>query len=156
MISVVFKNWVFHILVCVILVTSCNKEKLYSKRFCGKSDSSEWSVSFFLEDSLYSEDISLRIFKCDIYQDLCEGTAFSIDETEGESDFYWQFQDKGKTVVFHRKSDNDSSEIMDDWIFSISGEYDVLKAKKKEMIFESYSTLGFEGQKVQMLLYKAD
>lgn len=140
----------------MLLLNSC-RDKRYSKRFFGSEESKVWNLgAFIIDDSLYRDDISFEIFKSDIYAENCTGVVNSLLLSDGKSNFYWQFHENGNKMDIHRSSDNDSLELLDDWLYSISGTYNVIKAKKKEMIFESNSTVGYAGQKVRLVLERVE
>jgi hypothetical protein len=97
------------------------------------------------------------IANCDIYEDTCQGLWQANTDT---ANFVWQFQDKGNQFMLQRINGADScnfvTEISEFQCYNYSGTYNVIKAKKKEMIFESDATVGYPNQKVKIVLERQD
>ncbi|CAG5086961.1 hypothetical protein CRYO30217_03351 [Parvicella tangerina] len=143
----------------VSLLSSCNKEERYSKRWMQKEVmSGEWQVSEITVDGVSETVIpTLRIDDCDIYADTCTGQWITGDNS---ADFIWQFQDKGKEFVLYRRDGADCCDFITDiseiQCYNYSGNYEVIKAKKKEMSFESNTTVGYEGSTVKLVLTRKE
>lgn len=136
------------ILLLGIIVISCNKDKQASKRFI---KSGEWEITkITIADSSVSNLPIWTIQECDIYEDLCVGD-WKLDGNS--SSFYWQFNDKSKEFVLSRVIAPEDCEDFytveaEQQTFKFSGSYKVIETSKSKKIFESTSTLGFEGEKV--------
>lgn len=142
------KKLTFLFIATTFLFTACDKNKRASKHLMKAGN---WEVK---ELSVDGENQSLiptwEIQDCDIYETVCEGT-WTSDTTE--SKFYWQFNDKAQTFTISRVVAPEDcgdfyTEEVEQQTFKFSGDYDVTKNKRKSKTFESYNTIGFEGQKV--------
>ena len=155
------KQTLIILLSSIILLASCNKEKRYSKRWQQKEDmSGAWQVSELTVDDVSDTIIpALVINDCDIYEDTCTG-VWKSGEQEQFADFVWQFQNKGKEFVLLRQNGVDSCNFITDiseiQCYNYSGTYQVIKAKKKEMIFESNATVGYAGKQVRLVLQRKE
>lgn len=139
-----------------MILFSCNKEKRFSRRLMTKEKDviGIWNVKELSVDEINDSIIPyLEFYDADIYSDTCAGRWVTGSEF---AQITWQFQDKGKTFQLLRINGVDSADFVTDLseiqCYRYSGKYQVLKAKKKEMIFESTSTVGYEGKKVRIWL----
>ncbi|MFT7156284.1 MAG: hypothetical protein ACI8Q1_001289 [Parvicella sp.] len=152
-------NVLYLIIAALVIVSACNKEKRYSKRLVQKEDlSGVWLVSELSIDSQSDTVIPIwLIYDCDIYEDTCQGLWQANSDT---ANFVWQFQDKGNLFILNRVNGTDScnfvTEISELQCYNYSGTYNVTQAKKKEMIFESETTVGYPGQKVKIVLERQE
>jgi len=144
------------ILALTTTLISCNKENRYSRRLMTKDPkvSGTWDVKELSVDGVNDTIIPyLVFFDGDIYSDTCTGQWISGSM---EADFTWQFKNKGKNFQIERINGADSANFITDIseieCYRYSGKYDVIKARKKEMIFESTSTVGYSGKKVRIRL----
>src|SRR5690554_5717994 len=139
----------------VFFLAACDKNKRASKRLM---KAGTWEV---VELSVDGQNISplpvWEINDCDIYETLCTATW----NLEGkQSQFYWQFNEKAELFTISRivapeDCEDFYTEEVEQQTFNFSGEYDVTENKRKSKTFESYNTIGFEGQKV-VIRVKAD
>src|SRR5690554_7236827 len=143
------------LLTTACLLTTCEKNKRESKHLkkAGNRKVKELSVDGVSQTLIPTWEIQ----DCDIYETVCEGT-WTSDTTQ--SQFYWQFNDKAQTftisrVVAPEDCEDFYTEEVEQQTFNFSGEYDVTENKRKSKTFESYNTIGFEGQKV-VIRVKAD
>lgn len=150
-------KYLFFILAIILIVgSSCTKDKRTSRCFW-KGET--WQlISVTIDDDAVLENAQWKINKCDIYDELCE----SIWESENGdvSNFNWQFNERAKEFKLARVSVNDTicktCNEADYYCYNYSGTYQVIKAKKKEMIFESDVTVGYAGKKVRLVLERKD
>ncbi|RFC54162.1 hypothetical protein [Brumimicrobium aurantiacum] len=144
----------FLLLTTAFLFTACDKNKRASKHLMKAGN---WEVKELSVDGVSQTLIpTWEIKDCDIYETVCEGT-WTSDTTQ--SRFYWQFNDKAQTftisrVVAPEDCEDFYTEEVEQQTFKFSGEYDVTKNKRKSKTFESYNTLGFEGQKAVIRVEK--
>lgn len=141
------KKLTFLFIATAFLFTACDKNKRASKQLMKAGN---WEVKELSVDGEYQALLpSWKIQDCDIYETVCEGT-WTSDTTE--SRFYWQFNDKAQSFTISRivapeDCEDFYTEEVEQQTFKFSGEYDVTKNKRKSKTFESYNTIGFEGQK---------
>ena len=134
------------------LFTACDKNKRASKKLMKPGT---WEV---VELSVDGQNMTplpdWEINDCDIYETLCTATWY----LEGkQSQFYWQFNDKAELFTISRMvapedCEDFYTEEVEQQTFKFSGDYKVLESKRKSKTFESYSTLGYDGEKVVIRL----
>jgi len=135
-----------------LLFMACDKNKRASKRLMRPGT---WKV---VELSVDGEHLSplpdWQIDECSIYDEVCTAT-WELDTTT--SRFHWQFNDKAERFTISRVVDTADCEDfytqeVEQQTFKFSGDYKVLTSKRKFKELESYSTLGYEGEKVLIRL----
>ncbi len=146
----------FFFIIIILVLGSCTKDKRISQCFW-KGET--WQLSSVtVDDVTMLENTQWEINKCDIYDELCESVW--ISENGDVSNFNWQFNEKAKEFKLARVSKGDtickSCNESDYYSHNFSGTYQVIKAKKKEMIFESETTVGYAGQKVRLVLQRKE
>jgi hypothetical protein len=78
-------------------------------------------------------------------------------QSSNDAIFQWQFHEKANKFyinyqVLCQECEPNTLDTLDNFANALSGEYDVLQRKRKSMEFESTTTRGFEGKKVQIVL----
>lgn len=146
----------FIILSILLVLASCNKDKCQSKKLMRGET---WRISQLMIDGQSEDVVKKMVFsKCDIYDEYC--TALWISNDNDTTSFYWQMNERGSEFKLIRYNDADSccsqSTAADYYCFQLSGIYQVIKAKKKEMIFESTTTIGYSGSTVRMVLERQE
>jgi len=144
------------IIILITFLTACNKDKRQSKKLM---KGEKWRISQLMVDGASEDVVKKMVFsKCDIYDEYC--TALWISKDNDTATFYWQMNEKGSEFKLMRYNDADSccsqATAADYYCFQLSGTYQVIKAKRNEMIFESTATLGYNGQKVRMVLERQE
>ena len=144
------------ILSVIILSTACNKDKRQSKKLMRGET---WRVSQLMVNGASEDVVKKMVFsKCDIYDEYC--IALWISNDDDTASFYWQMNEKGSEFKLMRFNDADSccsnTTQADYYCFQLSGSYNVIKAKRNIMEFESTTTIGYSGQKVRMVLEKTE
>jgi len=139
-------------LATAFLFTACDKNKRASKRLMKPGN---WEV---VELSVEGQNVTplpfWEINDCEIYETLCTA-VWNLGEKD--SQFYWQFNDKAERFTISRVVDPEDcedfyTEEVEQQTFKFSGDYKVLESKRKSKTFESYSTLGYDGEKVVIRL----
>lgn len=135
---------------------SCNKEK-HSSKLLMKGE--VWKITSInidgVEIDLYSTwTVSQNV---DIYQGVPE-IIWKKDELNSAI-FEWQFHEKANKFQLNYKQlcEEGEGEMLDEMDFltyDLSGEYDVIKRRRKEMIFKSINTLGYPKKEVLITIYK--
>jgi hypothetical protein len=148
----------------LFLLFSCDKDKRYSNKF---EKEKVWKVSKVSFDNIempykgnWIVSTETRNLLTDIYTQI-PSLKWEISETN-ESILQWQFNDKGNKFYLSYlndsiESNNINGQVLDsiDFIaYSISGTYDVLERNRKTMKFESSTTKGFNGKKVEIVIEK--
>jgi len=87
-----------------------------------------------------------------------EKTVPSVEWTNsnGNAIFEWQFLNKGKefhlSYVQHPNEDGETLSELDYLAYDITGQYEVIRHKRKLMEFLSKSTLKYDGQEVYITI----
>ncbi|WP_159038362.1 hypothetical protein [Brumimicrobium mesophilum] len=144
-------RYLLYFVVTLLLVSSCNKEKRFSKKLM-KGDN--WTITNLTVDDesygyygnwLVEQDVN-------IYDSIPKIQWTSNGEN---ATFQWQFQDKGKTFEIVYKDPTcvnctTPPEDLDFQCYFLSGKYEVIKHKKDLMEFNSLNTIGFKGKEVKI------
>lgn len=143
-------------LLSVFVFASCNKDKRNSNRLINRGP---WQVTTLTVDGVSDSLLPVITFDdCDIYEDTC--TAQWMLSSSRKNEFNWQFNDKAKTFIISRQYDGDTSAFVLDIVkwqcYQYSGTYQVLKAKRNIMEFESTTTVGYSGSTVRMVLERQE
>ncbi|MGV3630448.1 MAG: hypothetical protein ACO1O6_04555 [Bacteroidota bacterium] len=140
----------------LLLVVGCNKERRYSKKLI-KGES--WKVENITVDgtALSGASGTWTVSGDDIYKTVSQ-VSWQKDATNTTA-FEWQFQDKGQAWVLNYLQDCDECEgpMLDELDYTahlLSGSYEVVKHKNKEMIFKSSETTGYSGQLVEIKIVR--
>jgi hypothetical protein len=144
------------LILIILIALACNKEKRYSKRLI-KGDT--WSVANISINGsvLNTNTYTWFVEGDDIYEHVPIIKWYANDGNE--TYFEWQFQDKGKSWVLNfyldsSKCEGSSIKDIDYLANSISGKYEVVKHKRKEMHFKSSETRNYAGQEVEIKIIK--
>lgn len=144
--------------VCLILFTACNKTKKTSNWLM---NAGTWTVTELSVDGVSEDELPTWIINdCDIYDANCEGHW--TNEEGGESDFIWQFRDKGETFEVsyqdehagHSHENDHATEEAIAQCHNFSGIYSVTTSEKEKMTFTSTVTEGFMGQTATITIEK--
>jgi hypothetical protein len=139
-------------LLSVVVFASCNKDKHNSNRLINRGP---WQVTALTVNGVSDSLLPIITFdNCNIYEDTC--TAQWMLSSSRKNEFNWQFNDKAKTFIISRQYDGDTSAFVLDIVkwqcYQYSGTYQVIKAKRNIMEFESTTTVGYSGSTVRMVL----
>ena len=141
----------------VLAASGCNKEKRYSKKLI-KGES--WSVEYITVDGtdLAGASGSWTVSGDDIYKTVSQ-VSWQGSDAANVTAFEWQFRDKGKSWVLNYLQDCDECEgpMLDELDYiahSLTGTYEVVEHKKKEMVFKSSETLAYPGQVVEIKIIR--
>ncbi len=141
-------KYILTLLLLTLLFSSCNKENRFSKRLM-KGD--VWTITnLTVNDEYYGLYGNWRVEDVDIYDSI---PSIQWEANNQTTNFQWQFQDKGKIfeIVYGDPSCVNCTtppNALDFQCYFLSGKYDVKVHKRNKMIFESNSTIGFDGKKV--------
>jgi hypothetical protein len=148
------KNLIITSILFVFLL-SCNKENRFSKKLI-KGET--WKVENISVDgtSIHS-GTTWKVSGDDIYESVSQVTW--SENSANSTTFEWQFQDKGKSWVLNNLCDCDEADgtLLDELDFlanDISGKYEVIKHKRKEMHFRSTETKHHKGKVVEIRLVR--
>ena len=140
-----------------IVISSCNKDKFYSKRLM-KGET--WTVqSIKINDTLSEISGAWEITQgVNIYDSVPQAVW---QENTNDAIFQWQFHEKAKKFyinyqVLCEECEPNTLDTLDNFANALSGEYDVLERSRKTMQFESSTTKGFNGKKVEIVIEKKD
>lgn len=149
----------------LITLFACSKDKFYSKRLM-KGET--WTVqSIKINDTLSEISGSWKITQgVNIYDSVpqavwTERVIGNPDVLYYDAIFQWQFQEKAKKFyinyqVLCEECEPNTLDTLDFFANALSGEYDVLERSRKTMQFESSTTKGFSGKKVEIVIEKKD
>jgi len=136
-----------------ILFLSCQKDKLYSKRLM-KGET--WTVqSITINDTLSSISGSWEITQdVNIFDSVPQALWKNNND---DALFQWQFHEKAKKFYINyqllcAECEPNTIDTLDNFNYALSGQYDVLQRTKKQMKFESSTTQGFSGKKVEIVI----
>jgi hypothetical protein len=139
--------------IVVILIVSCNKEKPFSRKLM---KGAIWTVESIVIDGIENDIKGSWVVTQDvnIYDSVPQ-----INWRKGSYDafFQWQFQEKGKKFVINYQQqcaecNGSDLDTLDYLTFNLTGSYDVVKHKRKEMIFTSSSLEAYPGKEVEIQL----
>jgi hypothetical protein len=143
--------------ILALFLFSCNKEKRFSKKLIKGEN---WEVSSIKVDGEnIPETGTWTVFGDDIYETVSE---IRWQNNTLKSNFQWQFQEKGKKWVLNNlcdcenKAEGAALNNLDYYADSLAGSYDVIKHKRKEMVFESTITKHYTNKKVEITLKRVD
>ncbi len=139
---------------CLIFsLFACQKDKFYSKRLM-KGDT--WSVqSVSINDTVSSIKGSWGITQdVNIFDSVPQALWKNNND---DALFQWQFHEKAKKFYLNyqllcAECEPNTLDTLDNLTYSLSGAYDVLQRTSKTMKFESTTTQGFAGKKVQIVI----
>jgi hypothetical protein len=134
-----------------VILFSCNKENRFSKKLI-KGET--WTVESVKLDGTSLNSGSKWLVKGDDIYETVSQVSWSASATN-EASFEWQFQDKGKSWVLNYLCNCDEADgtLLDELDFlanDISGKYEVIKHKRKEMIFRSSETKKYKGKVLEI------
>lgn len=147
-------KYIITILLSILILSACNKEKRFSKRLM---QGDVWTITnLTVNDQYYGYYGSWLVEDVDIYNAV---PSIQWNANNQSTSFQWQFQDKGKTfeIVYKDPSCENCTTPPSDLAFQcyfLSGKYEVVTHKKDKMVFESNSTLGFNGKTVKIRIDK--
>jgi hypothetical protein len=136
-----------------IALYACNKEKPFSRKLM-KGDI--WTVESVVIDGIENDIKGSWVVTQDvnIYDSVPQ-----INWRKGSNDafFEWQFQEKGKKFVINYQQqcaecNGSDLDTLDYLTFNLTGSYDVVKHKRKEMVFTSSSLAAYPGKEVEIQL----
>lgn len=150
------------IVVLLLFLNSCNREKPFSRKLM-KGET--WYV-----ESITINDENLDINgewyvnrDVDIYDSVPQiiwksrfiDTNYILQTADAV--FQWQFQEKGKKFYINYQQqctecNGSDLDTLDYLTFNLTGSYDVVKHKRKEMIFISSSLAAYPGKEVEIQL----
>lgn len=137
------------IIITLITVFGCNKDKKFSNRIDGES----WKASKIqISDNEITDLPTLTFDECKIYKENCTG-IWILNGVE--SNFAWQFRDKGTLFEISNQSivtQSQESAIIQ--CMNLSGVYNVDEQTKEILIISSESTIGYTNSKVIIELEK--
>ena len=147
------KKYVFAFSLVLLGISACNKDKFYSKRLM-KGET--WTVqSITINDTLSDISGAWEITQgVNIYDSVPQ--AF-WKQSPNDAIFQWQFHEKAKKFyinyqVLCQECEPNTLDTLDNFANALSGQYDVLQRTRKNMEFESTTTRGFSGKKVEIVL----
>lgn len=139
--------------IVVILIVSCNKEKPFSRKLM-KGDI--WTVESVVIDGVENDMKGSWVVTQDvsIYDSVPQVTW---NTGINDAVFQWQFQEKGKKFYINYQQqcaecNGSDLDTLDYLTFNLTGSYDVVKHKRKEMIFSSSSLSAYPGKEVEIQL----
>lgn len=141
-----------------VIFVSCNKEKRYSIRL---QKGETWKVQKLTINGNETENYGeWLITGGETIYDSVPTLKWTMNNA-GDAFCEWQFQDKGKSfrlnyVQLCEECDGFEMDSLDYVAHDITGKYDVVKRKRKEMIFRSSNTIGFPGNNVELLLIRSN
>ncbi len=147
------------ILLVIIALSGCNKEKRYSQRLM--------NGEVFKVNGLYVDGIKIypiyseiSFIKTDIYKEVSTAT-WSHKGTGFSTKIEWQFSAKGKicTINYVQLCENCDGSLVTDLdyaVYALTGAYNVINDKKKSVVLESENTIGYAGKKVRIELTKKE
>jgi hypothetical protein len=136
-----------------IAIFSCNKEKPFSRKLM---KGEIWTVESLRIDGIENDIKGSWVVTQDvnIYDSVPQ-----INWRKGSNDafFEWQFQEKGKKFVINYQQqcaecNGSDLDTLDYLTFNLTGSYDVVKHKRKEMVFTSSSLAAYPGKEVEIQL----
>lgn len=143
------------IIICSILLisVSCNKEKPFSRKLM-KGET--WVLNALIIDGVESDYHGVW----NVTQDVnIYDSVPQITWNTGINDavFQWQFQEKGKKFYINYQQqcaecNGSDLDTLDYLTFNLTGSYDVVKHKRKEMIFTSSTLAAYPGKEVEIQL----
>lgn len=147
------KKYVFAFSLVLLGISSCNKDKFYSKRLM-KGET--WTVqSIKINDTLSDISGAWEITQgVNIFDSVPQA---NWKQNAYDATFQWQFHEKAKKFyinyqVLCQECEPNTLDTLDNFANALSGQYDVLHRTRKNMEFESTTTHGFAGKKVEIVL----
>lgn len=141
------------VLFTLLLLFSCNKENNYSKRLM---KGEVWTVAEIKVDGVALIPNGLSTHgKWTIIQDVSIYDTIPTlqwDHLGQEVVFKWQFQEKGKSfrLILSEEDCDGSFPTLEMEGYYLSGTYTVERKSKKEMVFTSFTTEGYTGERVEI------
>lgn len=137
----------------LLFFTACNKEKPFSRKLM-KGET--WVLDALIIDGVESDYHGVW----NVTQDVnIYDSVPQITWNTGINDavFQWQFQEKGKKFYINYQQqcaecNGSDLDTLDYLTFNLTGSYDVVKHKRKEMIFTSSSLAAYPGKEVEIQL----
>lgn len=144
---------VVYAFIVVILIVSCNKEKPFSRKLM---NGETWVLEALIIDGVESDYHGVW----NVTQDVnIYDSVPQVTWNTGINDavFQWQFQEKGKKFYINYQQqcaecNGSDLDTLDYLTFNLTGSYDVVKHKRKEMIFTSSSLAAYPGKEVEIQL----
>lgn len=137
----------------LIALFACNKDKFYSKRLM-KGDI--WAVqSITINDTLSEISGTWKITQdVNIYDSVPQ---VYWNNNGNDAYFQWQFHEKAKKFYLNyqilcEECEPNTLDTLDYFCNALSGTYDVEKRSRKEMIFTTTTSDGFNAKKVEISL----
>lgn len=137
--------------IVVILIVSCNKEKHFSTKLM-KGDI--WAIESITIDGVENGVKGSWVVTQDvnIYDSVPQ---INWRKESYDAVFQWQFQEKGKKFYINYQqqcAECNGSDLdnLDYLTFNLTGSYDVVKHKRKEMVFKSTSLAAYPGKEVEI------
>ncbi len=137
----------------LLLSVSCNKVKPFSRKLM-KGET--WVLNALIIDGVESDYHGVW----NVTQDVnIYDSVPQITWNTGINDavFQWQFQEKGKKFYINYQQqcaecNGSDLDTLDYLTFNLTGSYDVVKHKRKEMIFTSSTLAAYPGKEVEIQL----
>ena len=137
----------------LLFFTACNKEKPFSRKLM-KGET--WVLDALIIDGVESDYHGVWNVTQDvnIYDSVPQVTWNTVIN---DAVFQWQFQEKGKKFYINYQQqcaecNGSDLDTLDYLTFNLTGSYDVVKHKRKEMIFTSSSLEAYPGKEVEIQL----
>lgn len=129
------------LLVTLVLLSACSKDKKNANRIDGKS----YKVSSIsIDGANMTESMpTLNFEDCRIFKETCNGTWIKGSESAA---FNWQFRDKGETFEISNQSQQATEATKE--AIAFSGIYMVEENKKGNFRISSTNTIGHQGENV--------
>lgn len=141
--------------ISVVTLISCNKDKFYSKRLM-KGD--KWTVNRVVINDTLSTISGVWEITQDV--NIFDSVPQAIWKNNADDAlFQWQFHEKAKKFYINyqllcAECETNTLDTLDNFTYALSGQYNVVNRTRKIMEFESTTTRGFTGKKVQIRLTK--
>ena len=145
------KNKLLIFLFGAATLIGCNKIENYSTKLQRDSYWEVKSITINGEESGHKGQ--WHVSDGDIYSEVQIIEWQSVDNQFGDAIFEWQFQDKGKAyqlnyVQLCEECNSPYLDSLDEFAYSITGKYEVVKHKRNKMEFASSNTIGYNGKPV--------
>jgi len=147
-------RWV--LMLVLVFAVSCNKEKRFSKKLI-KGET--WKVESVMVDGAYIQGGSStwNVSGDDIYETVSEVNW--VLSGNNKTTFQWQFHNKGKNWILNNLCDCEEADgsLVDEADYlanDLAGTYEVIKHKRKEMLFRSSETRTYTGKVVEIHLIR--
>src|SRR5690606_3161129 len=139
----------YSVVVLLFFAMSCDKTAVATRKFL---KAGEWNTTQLTAGTITFDKLPRwEIQDCENHENFCQGVWHHPNGSK--TLFYWKFSNIGGTFGYYADPQEiETGSMAYSQCLNFSGEYKIIKSKKKLFHFESEETLGYPGKLVTIII----